>query len=167
MLRKTWTVQDVSRLGCCEHGVLPTTPLMNSSLFVPFEVNVEDEQPPKEWSKQRDDVFELIDEHGGKRRDELRGFLERVLKHSPLMKRFQQQAGRSGLKDWRKDVKAGQKLNQKRNDLLHRGDTKVLEPVKVSATQVRTLAELVHRHVGKSIFGRAPHRRTKQHRGST
>ena len=135
------------------------------SLFVPFEVNLEEEQPPKKWSKQRDAVFELIDKHGGKRRDKLREFLEPVLKYPPLMKRFRQQAGRSGLKDWKKDVGAGYRFNAKRNDLLHRGDTRILKPVKVGAAQVRTVAELVHRYVGKTIFGSAPRRRTKQHKG--
>jgi hypothetical protein len=131
------------------------------SLFVPFEVNLEEEQPPKKWSKKRDAVFQLIDEHGGSRRAELRAFLEPALKRPHLMMQFRQQARRSGLKDWKKDVEAGHRFNSKRNDLLHRGDTTILKPKKVSATHVRTLEDLVHRYVGKTIFDRAPRRRAK------
>jgi hypothetical protein len=142
------------------------------SLFVPFEVNLNKEQPPKkaqeEWAAKRDAILELVEKHGGEHRKELRAFLEQTQRPSPLLERFQQQAKRSGLKDWKEDVIAGRVFNAKRNKLLHSGDT-TLRPdtrVKVSAGQVRTLEELVHRYVGKTIFGRAPRRRTKQHKGS-
>jgi hypothetical protein len=130
-----------------------------TSLFVPLEMVLERKAGDRTWNRRVRALKNLVQRYGDRRRGELSDFLAQQVQRPPLRTRFAVHAGRARLRGWRGDLAAFRRFNIVRNDLLHRGEQDPLANAVVGEREVLSLADVVHRYVGRELYGVAPRRR--------
>ncbi len=125
------------------------------SLFIPLEMVLQGTTPPadEESRQAASRITELVQRSGGEDRERLSSFLKHLLEQQgpTLNQRFETFAKQAGIAGWERDVAAFRKFNRTRNQLLHRGASKIALAVEVEG-EMRPLEDLVERYVCKALF---------------
>ena len=120
------------------------------AFFVPIEVILSGQPvgPQIELRKATRALRQLVKRHAGNRCQELLSFLNNLVEHQrpSLAERFEVFARGSGLDGWESDVLAFKKFNGMRNQLLHKGESKVELSVNITEKVSRQLEDLAIRY---------------------
>jgi len=127
------------------------------AFFIPIEVILSGQRAGSqtEFRKGAHGLRQLIKKHGGDQRREMLRLVNKLVERQrpSLEERFEDFAREAGMDGWEDDVLAFKEFNQMRNQLLHRGESKVKLSVSITKEVSKQLEDLAIRYSKFALFG--------------